>query len=210
MPTWCHMFNATLLESAWLWLDELPPENIDSFKELRKKFLAHYLQQKRYTKDPVELHHVKKKEEEFTEAFMERFTSKSLMFKGAPVLMRISGFMHEITHPGLIKRLNDNIPKIVNEMMSVTKAFIHGEKAAGNSQVKDNKIDLLVQKYEQFMIPEEESIDNGFARFNTIITSLKALNEGFSNKNYVRKFLRALHPKWRAKVTAIEESKDLT
>ncbi|GJR98830.1 zf-CCHC domain-containing protein [Tanacetum coccineum] len=27
---------------------------------------------------------------------------------------------------------------------------------------------------------------------------------------YVRKFLRALHPKWRAKVTAIEESKDLT
>ncbi|GJU46813.1 zf-CCHC domain-containing protein [Tanacetum coccineum] len=40
--------------------------------------------------------------------------------------------------------------------------------------------------------------------------SLKALDEGYSSKNYVRKFLRALHPKWRAKVTAIEESKDLT
>ncbi|GJW98389.1 hypothetical protein Tco_0180197 [Tanacetum coccineum] len=79
----------------------------------------------------------------------------------------------------------------------------------GNSQVKDNKIDLLVQQYEQFTIPKEESIDNAFARFNTIITSLKAL-EGFSSKNYVWKFLRALHPKWRAKVTAIEESKDLT
>nr|GFC25507.1 UBN2 domain-containing protein [Tanacetum cinerariifolium] len=46
--------------------------------------------------------------------------------------------------------------------------------------------------------------------FNTIITSLKALDEGYSSKNYVRKFLRALHPIWRAKVTAIEESKDLT
>nr|GEX13826.1 zf-CCHC domain-containing protein/UBN2 domain-containing protein [Tanacetum cinerariifolium] len=33
---------------------------------------------------------------------------------------------------------------------------------------------------------------------------------GYSSKNYVRNFLRALHPKWRAKVTAIEESKDLT
>ncbi|GJS43249.1 retrovirus-related pol polyprotein from transposon TNT 1-94 [Tanacetum coccineum] len=32
----------------------------------------------------------------------------------------------------------------------------------------------------------------------------------YSSKNYVRKFLRALHPKWRAKVTTIEESKDLT
>ncbi|GJS55137.1 hypothetical protein Tco_0628499 [Tanacetum coccineum] len=39
---------------------------------------------------------------------------------------------------------------------------------------------------------------------------MKALDEGFYSKNYVRKFLRALHPKWRAKVTTIEESKDLS
>ncbi|GKC75857.1 hypothetical protein Tco_1126631 [Tanacetum coccineum] len=80
----------------------------------------------------------------------------------------------------------------------------------GNSQVKDNKIDLLVQQYEQFSILEEESIDSGFARFNTIINSLKAFDKGFSSKNYIRKFLRALHPKWRAKVTTIEESKDFS
>ncbi|GJW22621.1 zf-CCHC domain-containing protein [Tanacetum coccineum] len=47
----------------------------------------------------------------------------------------------------------------------------------GNSQVKDNKINLLVQQYEQFTILEEESIDSGFARFNTIITRLKPLDE---------------------------------
>ncbi|GKB06725.1 retrovirus-related pol polyprotein from transposon TNT 1-94 [Tanacetum coccineum] len=80
----------------------------------------------------------------------------------------------------------------------------------GNSQVKDNKIDLLVQQYEQFVISEDESIDSSFARYNTFITSLKALDEGYSSKNYVRKFLKALHPKWREKVTAIEESKALT
>nr|GFB21612.1 zf-CCHC domain-containing protein/DUF4219 domain-containing protein/UBN2 domain-containing protein [Tanacetum cinerariifolium] len=57
---------------------------------------------------------------------------------------------------------------------------------------------------------QEELIDNAFAIFNTIITSLKAFDEVFSSKNYVRKFLRSLNPKWRAKVTAIEESKDLT
>ncbi|GJX13860.1 hypothetical protein Tco_0205618 [Tanacetum coccineum] len=80
----------------------------------------------------------------------------------------------------------------------------------GNSQVKDNKIDLLIQQYEKFTILEEESIDSGFARFNTIITSLKDLYKGFSSKNYVRRFLRTLHPKWRANVMAIEESKDLS
>nr|GEY39356.1 zf-CCHC domain-containing protein/UBN2 domain-containing protein [Tanacetum cinerariifolium] len=80
----------------------------------------------------------------------------------------------------------------------------------GNSQVKDNKIDLLVQQYKQFVISKDESIDTAFARFNIIITSLKALDEGYSSKNYVRKFLRALHPKWRENVTVIKESKDLT
>nr|GEU55871.1 zf-CCHC domain-containing protein/UBN2 domain-containing protein [Tanacetum cinerariifolium] len=80
----------------------------------------------------------------------------------------------------------------------------------GNSQVKDNKIGLLVQQYKQFVISEDESLDSAFTRFNTIIASIKALDEGYSSKNYVRKVLRALHPKWRAKVTAIEESKDLT
>ncbi|GKD94780.1 hypothetical protein Tco_1374617 [Tanacetum coccineum] len=80
----------------------------------------------------------------------------------------------------------------------------------GNIQVKDIKINLLVQQYKQFTILEEEYIDSGFARFSTIITSLKALDEGFSSKNYVRKFLRALHPKWRANVMTIEELKDLS
>ncbi|GKA33125.1 zf-CCHC domain-containing protein [Tanacetum coccineum] len=80
----------------------------------------------------------------------------------------------------------------------------------GNKQVKDNKIDLFVQKYEEFIISDDESIDCAFSRFNTIITSLKALDESFLSRNHVRKFLRALPTKWRPKVTAIKESKDLS
>ncbi|GJT81559.1 retrovirus-related pol polyprotein from transposon TNT 1-94 [Tanacetum coccineum] len=95
-----------------------------------------------------------------------------------------------------------------NTAKEIWKTFLITHQS--NSQVKDNKIDLLVQQYEQFIISEDESIDSAFARFNTIITSLKALDEGYFSKNYVRKFLRALHPKWRAKVTTIEELKDLT
>ncbi|GKC36054.1 hypothetical protein Tco_1048438, partial [Tanacetum coccineum] len=50
-----------------------------------------------------------------------------------------------------------------------------------NSQVKDNKIDFLVQQYEQFVISKDESIDSAFDIFNTIITSLKALDELIGN-----------------------------
>nr|GEX51825.1 UBN2 domain-containing protein [Tanacetum cinerariifolium] len=80
----------------------------------------------------------------------------------------------------------------------------------GNIQVKDNKIDLFVQKYKEFVISDDETINCAFARFNTIITSLKAPDEFFSSRNHVRKFLRALPTKWRLKVTTIDESKDLS
>ncbi|GJY58949.1 retrovirus-related pol polyprotein from transposon TNT 1-94 [Tanacetum coccineum] len=92
-----------------------------------------------------------------------------------------------------------------------TNSQLEGEctKEKGNKQVKDNKIDLFVQKYEEFVIFDDETIDCAFARFNTIITSLKSLDESFLSRNHVRKFLRALPTKWRPKVTAIEESKDL-
>ncbi|GKE65955.1 hypothetical protein Tco_1520116 [Tanacetum coccineum] len=47
-----------------------------------------------------------------------------------------------------------------------------------------------------------------------LMSKVAPLDEGcgtsYSSKNYVRKFLRAIHTKWRAKVTTIEESKDLT
>nr|GEV08869.1 UBN2 domain-containing protein [Tanacetum cinerariifolium] len=78
-----------------------------------------------------------------------------------------------------------------------------------NSQVKSCKIDLLTQEYEKFSISSDETIDRGFTRFNAIVTSLKYLDLNYSSKNHVRKFLRALPLKWRAKVTAMEEAKDL-
>ncbi|GJW87254.1 hypothetical protein Tco_0162594 [Tanacetum coccineum] len=70
-------------------------------------------------------------------------------------------------------------------------------------------IDLLTQEYEKFSISNEETVDSGFTRFNVIVTSLKSLDPDYSSKNRARKFLRALPLKWRARVTAIEEAKDL-
>ncbi|GKE00842.1 hypothetical protein Tco_1388825 [Tanacetum coccineum] len=53
MPTWCHMFNSTLIGAARVWFDELPPESIDGYKDLKAAFLAYFMQQKKYVKDPV-------------------------------------------------------------------------------------------------------------------------------------------------------------
>ncbi|GJU68361.1 reverse transcriptase domain-containing protein [Tanacetum coccineum] len=133
------------------------------------------------------------------------------------VLLKLDWAKNPKTKPSLKKTVafadegssNSDTDKIMARMDAMTMKMDAEYKEFYN-QVKDNKINLLVQQYEQFFISEDESIDSAFARFNTIITSLKAVDEGYSSKNYVRKFLRALHPKWRENITAIEESKDLT
>nr|GFB15533.1 reverse transcriptase domain-containing protein [Tanacetum cinerariifolium] len=46
MPTWCHMFNSTLIGAAKVWFDELPPESIDGYKDMKAAFLSYFMQQK--------------------------------------------------------------------------------------------------------------------------------------------------------------------
>ncbi|GKD63031.1 reverse transcriptase domain-containing protein [Tanacetum coccineum] len=77
MPTWCHMFNSTLTRSARVWFDELPPKSIDSYDDLKKAFIANFLQQKKCIKDPVEIHHIKQREGESIEDFVQRFKAES-------------------------------------------------------------------------------------------------------------------------------------
>nr|GEV20843.1 reverse transcriptase domain-containing protein [Tanacetum cinerariifolium] len=134
MPTWCHMFNSTLIGAARVWFDELPPESIDSYKDLRAAFLAYFMQQKKYVKDPVEIHNIKQRDGETIEDFMERFKIETERMKGAPECMRISGFMHGVNNPELTKCLNEHVPKTMEEMMITTTAFIRGEAAAANKK----------------------------------------------------------------------------
>ncbi|GJW94266.1 reverse transcriptase domain-containing protein [Tanacetum coccineum] len=136
MPTWCHMFNSTLAGNARVWFDDLPQESIDSYDDLRKAFLENYLQQKKCIKDPLEIYKIKQRDGESMEEFVRRYKMECRDMKGAPECMKISGFMHGITNPELIKRLHDKIPKSVDEMMRVTTTFLIGEIAASNRERK--------------------------------------------------------------------------
>lgn len=64
----------------------------------------------------------------------------------------------------------------------------------GTSQVKQTKINMLVQIYELFKIQSYESIDEMSTRFNDSNT-LKYLGNVFSQEDLVRKILRSLTPK---------------
>nr|GEU39687.1 reverse transcriptase domain-containing protein [Tanacetum cinerariifolium] len=91
-------------------------------------------QQKKYVKDPVEIHNIKQRDGETIEEFMERFKIETERIKGAPECMRISGFMHGVNNPELTKRLNEHVPKTVEEMMTASTAFIRGETVAASKK----------------------------------------------------------------------------
>ncbi|GJV27059.1 reverse transcriptase domain-containing protein [Tanacetum coccineum] len=131
MPTWCHMGNSTLIGAARVWFDELPPESIDGYKAA---FLAYFMQQKKYVKVPAEIHNIKQRDGETIEEFIECFKIETGRIKGAPKCMRIFIFMHGVNNPELTKRLNEHVPKTVEEMMTATTAFIRGETAAASKK----------------------------------------------------------------------------
>ncbi|GJW94267.1 hypothetical protein Tco_0173939 [Tanacetum coccineum] len=64
-----------------------------------------------YDKDPLEIHKIKQKDGESTKELVRRYKLECEDVKRAPECMKISGFMHGITNPELIKRLHDKIPK---------------------------------------------------------------------------------------------------
>ncbi|GKB63898.1 reverse transcriptase domain-containing protein [Tanacetum coccineum] len=80
---------------------------------------------------------------ESTEDFIQRYKSESGNVKEAPECMRISGFVHGITNPELIKRFHEKIPKTVDKMMQVADkmmqvatSFLQGQEAASNQERK--------------------------------------------------------------------------
>nr|GEW17999.1 reverse transcriptase domain-containing protein [Tanacetum cinerariifolium] len=121
IPTRCHMFNFTLTGSARVWFDDLPSESMDSYDDLKKAFLSNILQQKKCIEDSVEIHHIKQRERESMEDFLQSFKTESRHVKGASECMRISEFMHRITNLELIKRLHDKILKSMDEMMRTNR-----------------------------------------------------------------------------------------
>ena len=80
----------------------------------------------------------------------------------------------------------------------------------GTNQVKESKISILVHIYKLFKMESNESITGMYTRFTDIINNLKNFCKSYTDSELYRKVLRSLPRSWKAKVTAIQEVKDLT
>ena len=79
----------------------------------------------------------------------------------------------------------------------------------GTKKVKDAKLQMLTTRFEKLKMSEDESFDSFYGKLNEVVIGKFNLGEKTEDSKIVRKILRSLPESFRAKVIAIEESKDL-
>ena len=79
----------------------------------------------------------------------------------------------------------------------------------GTKKVKDTKLQMLTTRFEELKMSEDESFDSFYSKLNEVVIGKFNMGEKTEDSKIVREILRSLPESFRAKVTAIEESKDL-
>ena len=79
----------------------------------------------------------------------------------------------------------------------------------GTKAVKTMKFQRLTSSFEEIKMEENETFDEFYARLKDIVNSAFNLEESIVESKIVRKILRSLPKRFYAKITTIEEVKDI-
>ena len=79
----------------------------------------------------------------------------------------------------------------------------------GTKKVKDTKLQMLTTRFEELKMSEDESFNSFYSKLNEVVVSKFNFEEKTEDSKILRKILWSLPESFRAKVTTIEESKDL-
>ena len=79
----------------------------------------------------------------------------------------------------------------------------------GTKAVKDSMLQRLTTSFKEIKIEEDETFDEFYAKLKDIVNSAFNLGDHIPEPKIVRKVLRSLPERFLAKITAIEESKEI-
>ena len=75
--------------------------------------------------------------------------------------------------------------------------------------VKTVKLQRLTSSFEEIRMEHDETFDEFYAKIKDIVSSAFNLGESIAESKIVRKILRSLPERFHAKITVIEEVKDI-
>ena len=90
------------------------------------------------------------------------------------------------------------------EVWTILQTTYEGTKA-----VKDSKLQKLTTSFEEIKMEEDKSFNELYAKLKDIVNSAINLRETILESKIVREVLKSQLERFHAKITAIEESKDI-
>ena len=113
----------------------------------------------------------------------------------------LNALFSAVTNEEFKKISSTEIPK---ETWTIFQTTYEGIKV-----VKDLKLQRLTTSFEEIKMETDESFNEFYAKLKDIVNSTFNLGETISKPKIVRKVFRSLPERFHAKITAIEESKDI-
>ena len=104
---------------------------------------------------------------------------------------------------------NEEFKKISSTETTKDECTILQTTYEGTKAVKDSKLKRLATSFEEIKMEEDESFDEFYAKLKEIVNSTFNIGETIPEPKVVRKVLRSLPERFHAKITVIEESKDI-
>ena len=105
--------------------------------------------------------------------------------------------------------MNEEFKKIYSTKTAKEAWTILQKTYEGTKAVKDLKFQRLTMSFEEIKMKEDESFDEFYAKFKNIVNSVFNLRETIPKPKIVKKVFRSLPKRFHAKITAIEELKDI-
>ncbi|KAJ0547312.1 putative retrotransposon gag domain-containing protein [Helianthus annuus] len=130
LPLWCHLFVQTLTGPARIWFDNLPIGQIESWKDLREKFLTHFRQQRRSIRDTSDVMNIWRRDDESLEDFITRYNKEVLEIGGVHEQIIRAQFKYAVRCDDMIKVLSgtEGLPKSWEKIMAAAKVYAQTEK----------------------------------------------------------------------------------
>ena len=104
---------------------------------------------------------------------------------------------------------NEEFNKISSTETAKEAGIILQTTYEGTKAIKDSKLQRLTTSFEEIKMEEDELFDEFYAKLKDIVNLAFNLGETIPEPKIVRKVLRSLPERFHAKITAIEELKDI-
>ena len=94
--------------------------------------------------------------------------------------------------------------EVAKEAWTILKTTYEGTKT-----IKTVKLQRLTSSFEEIRMEEDDTFDEFYAKLKDIVNSAFNLGESIAESKIVRKILMSLLERFHAKITVIEEVKDI-